>query len=658
MESIVKTRHALAVAFLLMLVVAEISISAPTQLTIQGRLTDIGGNPISGLNAFEFRIYDAQFGGLQVWPASGFESQNIAPDSAGLWSASVGQVTPLTDAVFSDSDRWLQITAAGMTLPRVRLSTSPYAFRVATVDGASGGTILSKVSIGATNAIPGEHTFAAGTANLSSGTGASVTGGNSNSATGNYSVVGGGTFNEAGASRTAVGGGGHNSAQGEYAYVGGGSYNSATGDFAAVVAGGGTVPTDGNLASGMNSFVGGGKSNEASDIEAVVVGGAFNRAEKAWSVVGGGHANIASGDYSVVAGGRLNYARAASSFVGGGGAFGVVLNDSNAAHGDHSGIVSGAGNLATGSLSFIGAGRNNTSGGVSSAVLAGRFNSAAGDYASIPGGYGNSADGDYSLAAGNDAHANHHRTFVWSDGIPSTFASTATNQFLIRASGGVGIGTNAPTKQLEVLDDSANALTFPIKVTNQGTTAGTATGIIFQVDAGGDRGKGAIAYERSDTWNRGDFHFLQEPNTGSANVGLANKVMTIRNNGNVGIGQSAPGNILTIQQGSATDPVADAWTMYSSRRWKKNIVPIVNALEKVECLRGVEYDNINDNTHCIGLIAEEVGEVIPEVVQYEANGVDAASLDYARLVALLIEAVKEQQVRIESLESRLEEKAP
>ena len=47
--------------------------------------------------------------------------------------------------------------------------------------------------------------------------------------------------------------------------------------------------------------------------------------------------------------------------------------------------------------------------------------------------------------------------------------------------------------------------------------------------------------------------------------------------------------------------------------------------------------------HDIGLIAEEVGEVVPEVVAYEENGVDAKGVDYARLTAVLIEAVKEQQ---------------
>jgi uncharacterized protein YunC (DUF1805 family) len=104
---------------------------------------------------------------------------------------------------------------------------------------------------------------------------------------------------------------------------------------------------------------------------------------------------------------------------------------------------------------------------------------------------------------------------------------------------------------------------------------------------------------------------------------------------------------LTIAQGSATDPIADAWTTYSSKRWKTNIKPLENALDKVQRLRGVSYDWKTDGKHDIGLIAEEVGAVMPEVVAFEVNGVDAKSVDYARLVAVLIEAVKTQQQMID-----------
>ena len=54
------------------------------------------------------------------------------------------------------------------------------------------------------------------------------------------------------------------------------------------------------------------------------------------------------------------------------------------------------------------------------------------------------------------------------------------------------------------------------------------------------------------------------------------------------------------------------------------------------------------------MIAEDVGKVFPQIVTYEANGIDAQGLDYARLVALLIEAVKAQQNEINTLKAEIE----
>jgi hypothetical protein len=53
------------------------------------------------------------------------------------------------------------------------------------------------------------------------------------------------------------------------------------------------------------------------------------------------------------------------------------------------------------------------------------------------------------------------------------------------------------------------------------------------------------------------------------------------------------------------------------------------------------------------VIAEEVGQVVPEVVSFEQNGKDARGVDYSRLTALLIEAVKQQQREIRDLKSEL-----
>jgi hypothetical protein len=121
---------------------------------------------------------------------------------------------------------------------------------------------------------------------------------------------------------------------------------------------------------------------------------------------------------------------------------------------------------------------------------------------------------------------------------------------------------------------------------------------------------------------------------------------------NVGIGTTTPSNILTIAQG-AGHPLSDGWTTYSSRRWKTNIQTLHGALAKVEQLRGVSYDLKDSGKHEMGVIAEEVGAVVPEVVTYEDNGKDARGVDYSRLTALLIEAVKQQEREIHDLKSEL-----
>jgi hypothetical protein len=121
---------------------------------------------------------------------------------------------------------------------------------------------------------------------------------------------------------------------------------------------------------------------------------------------------------------------------------------------------------------------------------------------------------------------------------------------------------------------------------------------------------------------------------------------------NVGIGTSAPSRIFTIGQGFG-HAIADGWDTYSSRRWKTNIQTLDGALAKVEQLRGVSYDLKDSGKHEIGVIAEEVGAVVPEVVTYEKNGTDAQGVDYSRLTALLIEATKQQQKLIQQQQEQI-----
>jgi hypothetical protein len=122
---------------------------------------------------------------------------------------------------------------------------------------------------------------------------------------------------------------------------------------------------------------------------------------------------------------------------------------------------------------------------------------------------------------------------------------------------------------------------------------------------------------------------------------------------NVGIGTAMPSNVFTIGQG-AGEAIADSWDTYSSRKFKTNIQTLDGALAKVEQLRGVSYDLKATGKHEVGVIAEEVGEVVPEVVSWDKNGTDARGVDYGRLTALLIEATKEQQILIRQQQQQLE----
>ena len=92
-------------------------------------------------------------------------------------------------------------------------------------------------------------------------------------------------------------------------------------------------------------------------------------------------------------------------------------------------------------------------------------------------------------------------------------------------------------------------------------------------------------------------------------------------------------------------------TANSDERLKKNVKTIDDALTKVRDLRGVEYDHKNTGDHCLGLIAQEVEKVIPDVVYEDAQGVK--SVAYQNIVALLIEAVKDQQRQIDDLKRQL-----
>ena len=109
---------------------------------------------------------------------------------------------------------------------------------------------------------------------------------------------------------------------------------------------------------------------------------------------------------------------------------------------------------------------------------------------------------------------------------------------------------------------------------------------------------------------------------------------------------SANGNSLTGNF-TATGDI----TAFSDARVKENIETLPNALEAVKQMRGVTYNKIGEEKQSIGVIAQELEEVVPQLVHTDEEGMK--SVAYGNITALLIEALKEQQEQIEELKAKL-----
>ena len=253
----------------------------------------------------------------------------------------------------------------------------------------------------------------------------------------------------------------------------------------------------------------------------------------------------------------------------------------------------------------------------------------------------NSTTGAYNVALGNSAGLTNDSSNLTGSG------DTALGAYALFGTGSL---TNATAIGANALVSESNALVLGAVGTNVGIGT-TAPGHLLDV-------AGAVAFDSTGLNNGTNFIDLtfginagegisSSPTAGPNQYGIDlwtdfNRRLSIAQHGNVGIGTATPSNLLTLVQGGGA-ALADGWNTYSSRRWKTNIQPLQNALGKVEQLRGVSYDLKGSGKHEIGVIAEEVGAVVPEVVSYEDNGKDARGVDYSRLTALLIEATKQQQ---------------
>ncbi len=147
--------------------------AVPALMNYQGILTNASGNPlISTSRSVQFTIYDAAVAGAVQWA----ETLTVNTDASGRFNTILGKVHPLTDAVFSGTDRFLGLTIASdpELSPRTQIVSVGYANRVSTVDGATGGTITGDVTLNSTltadNVVAGDATTA-GTIRMTNGNG-------------------------------------------------------------------------------------------------------------------------------------------------------------------------------------------------------------------------------------------------------------------------------------------------------------------------------------------------------------------------------------------------------------------------------------------------------------------------------------------------------
>ena len=110
-------------------------------------------------------------------------------------------------------------------------------------------------------------------------------------------------------------------------------------------------------------------------------------------------------------------------------------------------------------------------------------------------------------------------------------------------------------------------------------------------------------------------------------------------------------NALTLDMSAAgAATFNDNVTAFSDERLKDNIETLTDGLDKVEQLRGVTYTR--DEKESIGVIAQEVEKILPEIVLTADDEMGTKSVDYSRLTAVLIEAVKELSARVKELENK------
>jgi hypothetical protein len=147
----------------------------------------------------------------------------------------------------------------------------------------------------------------------------------------------------------------------------------------------------------------------------------------------------------------------------------------------------------------------------------------------------------------------------------------------------------------------------------------------------------------------------------SPSADLSNPAIIVTTAGNVGIGtvptveSSGPFGTVFYKFDVNGDIHCNHLTQGSSRRFKTDVHPVENAMDKVMALQGVSYqwDASHGGTPDVGFIAEDVAKVIPQIVDMEPNGKDAVGLRYDRISVYAIEAIKQLNAELVSRDAEI-----
>jgi len=332
-------------------------------------------------------------------------------------------------------------------------------------------------------------------------------------------------------------------------------------------------------------------------------------------------------------------------------------------------------------------------------------------------------------------------------------AGVLTEALRITNDGNLGVGTDSPDKKMTIVDTSAGSVTYPLRLQNSGTTAGTNVGLIFTTkNSGGGSASSIIRSESEDTSGNNSLVFTTPSGGSSAermridsdgkltvsagsniasfqSIGSGSNLrkfdistggdrvvinaalltnaatdlaiqtggterMRINSAGNVLVGKSTDddnsigcrlanfgvvsatrsdnvsaifgrktsvGNVVLFRQdGTQVGSIsltasATSYNTSSDYRLKEDLQDF-KGLDLVSKIPVYDYKWKADKSRSYGVMAHELEEVLPQAVSGEKDAEEMQSVDYSKIVPLLVKSIQELSAKLEALECQCEKK--